>query len=231
MDDHAPQGRPPRRTPPALFLLALSAVAVVAAIAVAVVVGGDDDAPNDAAGSGGEAASPTVQSLPPECENLHAGHGIAMWNSAMADEMTTAGCPFPYEPFIPPMEGGEEDPSIDAPFEPRLYADIWQMLSDADLGLCQVTTLPEDSVDGLVFGFRYVAGAAGCPELEGDVALEVREYATRAWRDARAHDAEAPRTFVLGRWVIGVAPTGEGGETAVRAVAEGLGGLGAVELT
>lgn len=217
-----------------MWLLALTAVAVVAAIAIAVVMGDEpdgDDPAGDAAGVEADGSAPTAPELPPDCVNLHASHGIAMWNPSMADEMTAAGCPFPYDPFLPPLEGGEEDPSLTAPFEARMYTDLWQLLSAADLGLCKVTTMDEPSEDGLAFGFRYVAGPPGCPDPEGAVAMEVREYVTRPWRDAQAHASTSDRTFVLGRWVIGVAPTDAGDPAAVDAIATELDGLGAVELT
>lgn len=202
-----------------VLLIGLAAIAVVAAITTAVVAGGGDG--EEAAPAGGSTSpAPTVEPLGPECENLHAGHGIAMWTATMADEMTAAGCPFPYDPFLPPMEGGEEDPSLAAPFEARMYSELWELLSAADLGLCKVTTLDEESVDGLAFGFRYVAGPPACPDVEGEVEMVVREYVTRAWRDANAHDGTGERTFVLGRWVIDVSPTAGDGSAAEAIAAE-----------
>lgn len=209
-----------------MLLLGVVVLLVVAAVAVAVVATSDDEP--DATGSGGTvpateggaAAAP----LTGACENLHAGHGIAMWNPTMADEMTEGGCPFPYEPFMVPLEGGTEDPAIEAPFEPRLYDELWQVFSGLGLGVCQVATLPEEPADGFTFGFRYAVGPAGCPDLEGDGAVVVREYATRAFRDAAAHAASGDGTMVLGRWVLTV----EGGTERAAQVATALEGVGAV---
>lgn len=212
-----------------LLLLGLAAIAVVAAVTIAVVVGGEDDGDAAAPAEGSPTPTPTVEPLGPECENLHAGHGIAMWTASMADEMTAAGCPFPYDPFLPPMEGGEEDPSLAAPFEAHMYSELWDLLGAADLGLCKVTTLDEESVDGLAFGFRYVAGPAGCPDVEGEAEMFVREYVTGAWRDANAHEADGDRTLVLGRWVIDVSPTVDDAAAADALTAE-LVAVGAVEV-
>jgi hypothetical protein len=212
-----------RRLPTTVAVVGAAVVLVAAVVVITILLGGDDDdAPPESAGS---TIAPVAGALGGDCENLHAGHGIAMWNPTMADEMTAAGCPWPYEPFIPEMEGGEEDPSIAAPFEPHLYDDLTQVFAGLDLGLCQVATLGEDQVDGLAFGFRYAAGPPGCPNMEGDVALTVREYGTRAWRDASANASTAPRTLVLGRWAIGL----EGDDAMAEQVAGALVALGAVE--
>lgn len=196
-----------------MFVLAAAVLLAIALGLVAII--GDDDPPDvpDASDAGPAPADSSGEGvsdpLDPECENLHASHGIAMWNAGMADEMTAAGCPFPYEPFAPPLEGGAEDPSISTAFEPRLYSEIWAGLAPLDLGLCQVVTLPEESVDGYAFGFRYSFGPVGCPEVEGDTHMHVREYVTRAWRDAHADASTTSPTLVLGRWVIQVEGTPE----------------------
>jgi hypothetical protein len=223
-----PSPTSPRRSP-LVFGLGLAAVIVVAIGAVIGLTSGDDPADDDAGGAvssspGDAAGAPVAQPLGEECQNLHAGHGIAMWNSAMADEMTTAGCTFPYAPFDPPLAGGQEDPTIAAPFEPRLYDELWQVFSGLGLGVCQVATLAEESVDGYAFGFRYAVGPAGCPDLDGDAAVVAREYVTRAHRDAHADAAASPTTLVLGRWVLQV----EGAPGQVAELMAGLRGIGAV---
>lgn len=204
---------------------------LVVAVGAVALLSGDDDSPSGSAdpassAPGGVGDESTAEPLGAECQNLHAGHGIAMWNSAMADEMTAAGCPFPYAPFDPPMEGGEEDPTIAAPFEPRLYDDLWQVYSELGLGVCQVATLDEESVDGFAFGFRYAVGPPGCPDLDGEAAVVAREYVTRAHRDAHANAAASPETLVLGRWVLQV----EGTPERVSELIAGLEGIGAARV-
>lgn len=219
-----------RRIPPTVFVLAV-AVVLVGAIAVIASIGGDDGddgatgqgATTDAAADGTAPAA----ALSGDCQNLHASHGIAMWNPAYADEMTAADCGWPYEPFLVTLDGGEEDPSIAAPFEPRLYDELWQMFGGLGLGVCQVAGVEEDAAHGMVFGFRYAVGPAGCPDMEGDAALVAREYGTRAQRDAAAHASEAPRTWAFGRWVLEV----DGDDAAlVEQVSGAVTGLGASEV-
>lgn len=213
----------PRRFPPGLLLLAIAGVVVAAIITIVSLLDSDPE-PADQAGSDVPATAPAP--LEGDCSNLHSGHG-GMWNAAMADEMTAADCPFPYEPFLVPMAGGEEDADLAAPFEPRLYDEVYQMFAGLDLGVCQVGKLPEPSADGFVFGFRLAAGPPGCPNLEGDMAVVLREYATRAFRDEAAHASTSERTLVLGRWVVGV----EAADTPLgEQVVEGLIGLGATDV-
>ncbi len=93
---------------------------------------------------------------PVGCESTHSGHNVMRWNATMADEMVAAGCEWPYDPFLVPLEGGEEDPALDAPFEARLYSEIWDMIGQVDVGVCAVSALPEEpGAGGFVFGFDY----------------------------------------------------------------------------
>lgn len=211
-----------RRIPPTLLALLIAVVLVAAVVVIATLLDSEDD------GETAASTEVTTAEAVDECANVHAGHGIAMWNATMADEMTAAGCPWPYDPFLVPTEGGQEDASFTAPFEARLYDELSQMYAGLGLGVCQVATLPDESVDGFTFGFRYAVGPPGCPDMEGDVALTVREYVTRPWRDAAANASTATRTLILGRWVIGV----EGDDPAMlEQVVEGLVGLGGQEVT
>ncbi|MBK5222678.1 MAG: hypothetical protein JJE52_07350 [Acidimicrobiia bacterium] len=163
-----------------------------------------------------------------ECENVHAAHAVAMWSAVMADEMTSAECPWPYEPFLTSMDGGKEDASLAAPFEARCYDDLWQMLSTMSVGVCQVARIADWPAPGFVFGFTYAVGPPGCPADTAVVVMSVAEHATRALRDASAHDvaSSADPTFVLGRWVITLTGSGD-----IQPIAEELRSLGAAEVT
>lgn len=170
----------------------------------------------------GDSSEPAGE--PVGCESTHSGHNVMRWNATMADEMVAAGCDWPYDPFLVPLEGGEEDPALAAPFEGRLYSEIWDMIGQVDVGVCAVSALPEEpGADGFVFGFDYGIGEPECP---GNALAHVvaEEYGTRAQRDAAAHASEEPATYVLGRWVVTV--FGEE-ETMTDALKEGVMSLGA----
>ncbi len=146
---------------------------------------------------------------PGECADVHeghAGHQAMMWTAQMADEMTEAGCGWPYEPFLIDLDGGEDDAALDAPFEPRRYDELWAAITAADLGLCSVATVVEAQETGRAFGFTYQVGEPGCPGAVPTGSIAVGEYGTEAQRDAAAHaaarDADAERVYVLGRWVL-----------------------------
>lgn len=141
---------------------------------------------------------------PAPCDSTHAGHNVMRWNATMADEMVTAGCGWPYEPFTVPLEGGEEDPALDAPFEARLYSEIWDAIGQVDVGVCAVSALPEEPGEGgFVFGFDYGIAEPGCAN-DAIAHVVVKEYGTRAQRDAAAHASDEAATYVLGRWVVTV---------------------------
>lgn len=183
----------------AISALAILAVAVIAVIAVQVLSG--DDGANDPSPPPDMAGT----TLSAQCAEVHAGHNTMSWNPTMADEMIECG--WPYDPFATTLEGGEEDPGLDdAPFEPHLYADLWTMLGETDLGVCAVPNLPDEAADGFTFGFSYGLAEPGCPDAAPTTEMIVREYSTRPQRDAAAHraaEAEGqPPVYVLGRWVI-----------------------------
>jgi hypothetical protein len=161
------------------------------------------------------------------CADVHAGHQAMMWTAQMADEMLDAGCGWPYEPFMVALDGGEDDPALDAPFEARRYSELWAAISRSGLGLCSVATeVDETGDDGRAFGFDYRLGAPGGPGALPTGSVVVGEYGTEAQRDAAAHSAagsaDAEGVFVLGRWVIAL--QGDGAQ-----VAPAIAGLGGQE--
>jgi hypothetical protein len=177
------------------------------------------------AGDDVAAPSDTLASL---CDSVHAGHNTMSWNPTMADEMTESGCPWPYEPFLVSAEGGEEESAFDAaPFGARMYAEIWSLLARSDVGVCTVGALTEPEDEALVFGFRYSLAAPGCPEATPVFDVMVREYGTRAQRDAAAMASTDETVYVLGRWVLSVS---DGQVDAASTIGEGLAELGAVEV-
>ncbi len=183
--------------------LIVAAAVVLAAIGLAVVP--SIDLSLDGSSSDADTTLPTTTAVPDACSDAHTAHNVAMWDPTMADEMLEAGCPWPYEPFMTPTDGGEQNPNLAAPFEPRLYSELWDALQEADFGVCAVAALAEQSGDGFVFGFRYEVRPGGCEEGEQVAELVVREHVTRAWRDAAAAalGAEGP-VLVLGRWTFTV---------------------------
>ncbi|MGY6501504.1 MAG: hypothetical protein ACXIVQ_11520 [Acidimicrobiales bacterium] len=206
-----------RRRPNPVVIIAGVWVLILAALAVVLVMN-DGDAVDTSAS---EATGPA---LPAECENLHAGHDHMMWNPVMADEMTEADCPWPYEPFVVAADGGQVDESIAAHFEPVLYSELWDMFGRSDLGVCQVALLPDEPDDGLVFGFTYTVSQPGCAEDAERVDVVVREFVARGWRDHHAGEASSQRVLVFGRWVIEI----DGSSPIADTIVGGLGDLGAV---
>lgn len=138
-----------------------------------------------------------------DADAMHAS--MMMLDPLVADGLLESGCPWPYSADVV-IEGGAEDPSIAAAFEPRRYAEIFDLLTVDRLGMCSVLRLPDPVVDGFVFGFRTQLHPGGCADGVATVQLDMREYATRAWRDAAARAAAdggaAANVVVLGRWVI-----------------------------
>jgi hypothetical protein len=136
-----------------------------------------------------------------------------MWTPVMADEMTDAGCGWPYEPFDVDLSGGQDDPALNGVFEARHYAQLWDGIGAAGLGLCSVgaeTEATEQTPEGRVFGFLYQLSAPGCPDADPTGLLRVDEFGTEAQRDAAAlSSAERSTTYVLGRWVISLDGVGE----------------------
>lgn len=157
------------------------------------------------------------------CAEAHEGHATSMWDPTMADEMVDAGCPWPYEPFVPEEAEGDapaDDPSLDAPFEAHRYAEVWTAISSTDVGVCRIAARTDDAVPDRAFGFAYEVGPGGCPDGRPTGAVVVDEFATEGGRDAAARRAaDAGPALVLGRWAISL----EGDADAVGPELEALG--------
>lgn len=161
-------------------------------------------------GGGAEDASateptPQVGSGEGACDASAASESLMMWDPVRADEMVTAECPWPYLPFLVPLDGGEDSPELSAVFEPKLYAELWTVISESGMGVCSVRTELDGPGQGRAFGFTYEVGPAGCPGAEPTGALVVNEYGTEAQRDSAALDLDGTtgeRVLVLGRWAM-----------------------------
>ena len=195
----------------------LAAVVAMVVVLVGLAVLDDDSSPE-----------PTTEDAVDDttCVDLHTGHNLMSWDPTMADEMAARDCGWPYEPFVSPGEGGEPQARFDdAPFEPRLYDELWTMLGDLGVGVCSVGTLPDPPADGFAFGFRYALAEPGCTGAQPLADLVVREYATRGQRDAAATEEPDGAVRVLGRWVLTV----DGEADIAGAVDGGLGELGGID--
>jgi hypothetical protein len=154
---------------------------------------------------------------------------MMMLSPSSADSLLGGPCPWPYDATID-TTGGQEDPSITAPFKAHPYQDLFDLAAVAGFGVCNVGRLPDPPADGFVFGFTIDVRSGSCADGPATASIVAREQATRAWRDQNAHRADtsgADRTMVFGRWVIVL--TGDEAVTAV--VAERLAGAGAVGVT
>lgn len=178
------------------------ACSIVLGVVLLAACGSDDGVSGDGATSTAVADSGPAPSA--DCVDVHAGHSAMMWNPTMADEMLAAGCGWPYEPFLVDLDGGEDDPELDAPFEPVRYSDLWSAITASDVGVCSVGTIRDGDEVGRAFGFSYSVGPPGCPGAASSGALLVSEFGTEAQRDAAARDAatSGTTTYVLGRWVL-----------------------------
>jgi hypothetical protein len=136
------------------------------------------------------------------CDSVGVHSQMAMWNATLADEMVELECPWPWAPELQGLDGGTEDPSIDAPFEPHLYADVFAAIDAERFGTCEVRSVPQDESVGLVFGFDIGLHAETCADVTPNVTVSLDEFATRAFRDEAAN--ATPDALVLGRWLIQV---------------------------
>lgn len=163
----------------------------------------------------------------PGCDEISVHMAMSMWNPALADEMLVRQCPFPFDPESVSMEGGTEDLSLDAPFEPLMYQDIFDAVAREEYGICAVTRVPEPSTRGFVYGFGVPLKDGGCADGDPNVMLTIREYASRAHRDEAAHSTERIGSrYVLGRWVIELS----GDASAARPLHDSILALGAAQL-
>ena len=212
-------------------MIIVVAVCLASAIALVVLVLAtrDDSATTPAA----PADAHTGHDMGHEGTFLAGCEGVAdtmmMLSPAAADSLLGGPCPWPYDATID-TTGGQEDPSITAPFEAHPYQDLFDVAAAAGLGVCNVGRLPDPSADGFVFGFTIDVRSGSCADGPATASIVAREQATRAWRDQNARRVGTPgaqRTMVFGRWVVVL--TGDEAVTAV--VAERLAGAGAVGVT
>jgi hypothetical protein len=159
----------------------------------------------------------------PECDAIGQHSQMAMWNATLADDMVELDCPWPWDPALQELDGGEADPAIDAEFEPNLYSDVFEMIGDEEFGVCEVRAVPQDDATGLVFGFDVGLRAETCGEGVPDVALSVFEYADRGFRDQAANAIDG--SLVLGRWVVQVAGDDTDGVERLTAALEDTGAV------
>ncbi len=167
------------------------------------------------------------------CDPVAYHNTMMMFDPFAADGLLDLGCPWPYDATIA-VAGGQENPEITAEFVPRRYAEIFDLISAEQYGMCAVASLPDETVNGFVFGFRVALNEAGCADGVSTFDVVLREYATKAWRDAAAGvaaadviEAGAGRVVVLGRWVVAVIGAHE---ATVDAFAEQLVPLGGVSM-
>lgn len=192
----------------AAVLAAAGVLVGIAAIVLVMQAGSSDEDSTQTSSTTTSAASiaPTDGSAPggasSECESVHSGHQMKMWNPTMADEMVDSDCGWPYPPFELEDEPGEDVPGLDAAFEARHYSELWQVISAARFGTCSVATNVNGGAPGALFEFTYELGPPGCPDAVPDGALVVAEYGTEAQRDAAATAEGDGMSLVLGRWHI-----------------------------
>ncbi len=183
---------------------------------------------------GTSAAPPVVVQQPSSTTTTPSGSGdcdahavhmqMGMWNPDLADEMLALGCPWPYEQDFRSLAGGKEDPSIAAPFAPIPYATVFAMINAGNFGLCQMASMAQDHTAGVVEGFTLRMAEPRCPNGQPTEQVVLREYATRALRDAAAHAHGG--SLVLGRWVVEVSGSNDAG---VQQLHSGLVRLGAFD--
>ncbi len=225
-----PGGRPKRRRDTWTIVVGVVGAVVAAVLIIAVVQAGDDEETSSAppvtvaAGSATEtgaaetgAETPSSVTFAPDdahanlpaepgCDQLFVHSAMAMWTPILADELLDYDCPFPFEPDQVSMDGGAEDASIAAPFEPHRYQEIFDIIATEKFGMCAVTRLGEPSIRGFVYGFSTKLRADSCVNNDPNVEVIAREYASRPHRDEAANTSAGTvdRTLALGRWTITV---------------------------
>lgn len=223
------------RRDPWMIAVAVVGVAVAAVLIAVVVKSTGDDEPAVAGPAATAQPGPGTTLFAPDdhtnlpaepgCDQLSFHSAMQMWNPALADELLTYDCPFPFEPETIGMEGGAEDPSLAAPFEPHRYQEIFDVITAERIGTCSIGRTPDPSVRGFVYGFIVRGRAETCAENNPNVEVVIREYATRAHRDEAAHALTAPSVQVFGRWTIAY----DGSDPdAIRRLAGSVAELGAV---
>lgn len=211
-------------------LVVIGALAVAAVLAVVALRGGGEGDAGDGGQTGHDQAGHdqaghegAVEVLP-GCDADEYHHAMKMFDPTVADALLDSGCPWPYDSSIA-LEGGQEDPSIAAPFEARRYAEVFEVVTSERFGMCAVSALSDERVDGFVFGFGLALRPGGCAEGTATVQVDLREYATRGWRDAAARAAAGEHVLVLGRWVVTVDGPDTAGAERFAALLEPLGAV------
>lgn len=206
-------------------------VGVGVALAVLALRSGDDDGGGDAsAESGAGAHDHGMGSALPGCDAGMLAGAMMMFDPSRADELAASTCPWPYDASIS-SDGGTEDPSLSAPFEPRTYAELFDVVAAQKFGVCQVGRLPDPVEDGFVFGFSLSLRAATCAGGPANVTLDAREYVTKAWRDQQAHSFRGGEVMVLGRWTLTLTGGTDADPTTYAGLRDGLIALGAQVVT
>ena len=156
---------------------------------------------------------------------------MMMFDPLAADGLLESGCTWPYDATIT-VDGGAEDPSIAAVYEPRRYTEVFDTIAAGQYGMCAVASLADERVNGFVFGFRVPLNPAGCADGVSTFDVVIREYATRAWRDSAAAAARTEvvaagtgDAVVLGRWVVSLVGDDSAAVDAFAARLVDLGGV------
>ncbi len=151
-----------------------------------------------------EVASGASRRAISQCDQLFFHATMAMFNPSLADELLLYDCPFPYDPAAISMEGGAEDPSIAAPYEPRPYQELFDVMTAERIGFCSFGRVAEPAVRGFVYGFTVAAKPETCAGNDPTIEVVVREYASRAHRGEAANTLAAPVVQAYGRFTITV---------------------------
>lgn len=143
------------------------------------------------------------------CDQLAYHAQMAMWNSALADDLLDFGCAFPIlTDAASPVSAPTADPAMDlsADFAPLRYQDLIGALQRAGFEVCTEVRIVEPPGGGFVYGFIFHLRQVSCVSDAAEIEVVVREYATSAHRDVAARrmaerDADL-MPLALGRWVI-----------------------------
>jgi hypothetical protein len=221
-----------------LVALTVAGLAVFALIVVLMADASDEPAsvsPVSSLGVRGDVfAVADHDALPVEagCEQLAYHAEMAMWSSALADDLLDFGCGFP----IVPVALGESLPSVSRPldveFVPLRYQGLVGGFQRAGFEVCTEVRVAEEPGDGFVYGFvfhfRLVSCVSDAPEIE----VVVREYATREHRDDAARRMAGRdgslMPLAVGRWVVSFEDLDRSGSsdlTLARQVVLDLGGV------
>lgn len=187
------------------MVLAVGVALGAAVVLLVLALGSGDDSTSTAspAADGATMQDHEMGDALPGCDQAAMHSVMMMFNPTVADGLIDGTCPWPYDARID-LSGGAEDASLAAPFEPRRYQELFDLFTSMRYGVCNVSTLPDPIDNGFVFGFGVGLRPEGCGEGGATANVTIREYATRAWRDAASAADPAVSPMVLGRWAITV---------------------------